>query len=228
MKNIYKVEPLKFSIINELPNAWSHQNYKELLEIMDYGDTADLNNTELKEMCLLSLSDNEPEDAATIVLSYVFKGRLNLGQIENLSHEMLDEKMWEEYADLFLHEEFFNVHQLLYEAYNGKFPQPEAVKFKVKIEATDTEDLLIFKTNVEPPLIRLLVKGMPENTLINRLFKDDLLSENFKEAKDIIWQLNEVEAQDKMITFEIISSSYWFQDFKYVGVYEGDSHADEI
>ena len=226
MKNIYKVEPLKFSIINELPNAWSHQNYKELLEVMEYGDTSDLNNTELKEMCLLSLSDNEPEDAATIVLSYVFKGRLNSGQIENLSNEMLDEKMWEEYADLFLHEEFFNVHQLLYEAYNGKFPQPEAVKFKVKIEAIDAEDLLIFKTNVEPPLIRLLVKGMPENTLINRLFKDDLLSENFKEAKDIIWQLKEVEAQDKMITFEIISSSYWFQDFKYVEQYEDSTHSD--
>ena len=228
MKNIYKVEPLKFTIINELPNAWSDQNYKELLDIMEYGDTSDLNNIELKEMCLLSLSDNEPEDAATIILSYVFNGRLNSGQIENLSNEMLDEKMWEEYADLFLHEEFFNVHQLLYEAYNGKFPQPEAVKIKVKIEANDTEDLLIFKTNVEPPLIRLLVKGMPENTLINRLFKDELLSENFKEAKDIIWQLNEVETQNKMMTFEIISSSYWFQDFKYVGVYEGDSHADEL
>ena len=48
MKNIYKVEPLKFTIINELPNAWSDQIYKELLEIMDYGDTSDLNNTELK------------------------------------------------------------------------------------------------------------------------------------------------------------------------------------
>ena len=227
MKNTFKVEPIKFSVITELNNAWTNESYKELLEIMDYGDSSDLSESELKEMCLLSLSDNEPEDAAKIVLEYIFKDRLNDGQIQNLSNEMLEENTWEEYADLSLHEEFFNVHQLLYDAYNGKFPHPEAVNFKVKVTANNADDLLIFKKDMEAPLIRLLVKGMPDNTLINRLFKDDLMSENFKDAQNIIWQLTKVEGQDNTITFEIISSSYWFHDFKYAEEYEGVTHTDE-
>ena len=43
-------------------------------------------------------------------------------QIDNLSNEILEEKLWEEYADLSLHEEFFAVHQLLYDAFEGTAP----------------------------------------------------------------------------------------------------------
>jgi len=62
-----------------LPNAWNDKNYRDLLEIMDYGDTSELTPDELKEMCLMSLTDNEPEDAAKIVLEYIFKDRLTNG-----------------------------------------------------------------------------------------------------------------------------------------------------
>ncbi|MCJ7468486.1 MAG: hypothetical protein MUO53_17535, partial [Maribacter sp.] len=125
---MFTVEPQKFSTIHELPNAWNDQNYKELLEQMDFDDISGIAVNELKEMCMMSLTDNEPAEAAKIVLEYLFKERLTPGQIDNLSNEMLDEKMWEEYADLSLHEEFFNAAQLLYEAFNGKFPHPEAVR----------------------------------------------------------------------------------------------------
>jgi hypothetical protein len=123
MKIKFNIELLKSETISELPNAWSSENYRDLLELMEYGDTSDILEGDLKEMCLMSLSEYDPDEAAKYVLSYIFEGRLNSGQIHNLSHEMQDEKMWEEYADLFLHEEFFNVGQLLYQAFNGKFPR---------------------------------------------------------------------------------------------------------
>ena len=222
MKTTFNIELLKFSTIYELPNGWNSLNYKELLEAMDYGDASDLAENELKEMCLMSLSDNEPEEAAKIVLEYVFKDRFNAGQINNLSHEMLDESMWEEYADLAEHEEFFNVHQLLYQAYNGKFPYPEAVQFKIQITTKNKENLEIFDENSEPLIIRLLAQGMPENTIINRLFSENLKGGQFKEAKDIIWQLKKEKSTENSIVFEIVSSEYWFKDLKYVNGFDAE------
>lgn len=228
MKGIFEVERLSFKTINELPNAWLAKDYANLLEIMDYGDTADLAPEELKEMCLLSLTDYEPEDAAKIVLEYVFKDRLTRGQFENLSNEMLDEKMWEEYADLSLHEEFFNVNQLLYKAFNGKFPQPDAAQFQVKVTTGQKDGLLVFEHFPEAPLIRLLVAGMPKNTLIFRLFEEQVDGEEFNDAKHIVWQLKSQKTGDREIVFDIISSTYWFHDFKYVEGFEASTHADEI
>lgn len=228
MKTRFEVERLNFKTIHELPNSWSNQDYKILLEIMDYGDAANLAPEELREMCLMSLTDNEPEDAAKIVLEYVFKDRLTKGQIDNLSNEMLDEKIWEEYADLAMHEELFNVNQLLYEAYNGKFPQPEAVKFQVKITGIDNGKFSILKKFPEAPLIRLLVSGMPQNTLIFRLFEEQIAGGKFIDAKDIIWQIKIDFVNEKERLVEVISSLYWFHDFKYITEFKGDTHADEI
>ncbi len=214
--------------INELPNSWSDHDYKSLLEIMQYDDTADLTPEELKEMCLMSLTDNDAEDAAKIVLEYVFKDRLTKGQIENIANEMLDEKMWEEHADISLHEAFFNVNQLLHRAFNGKFPNPEAVKFQVHLTAAREDGLAVFKHFPEAPLIRLLVAGMPDNTLIFRLFEEQVDGEEFNDARDIIWQLKMEKTNDKEIVFTVISSMYWFHDFKYVEAFDADTHPDEI
>ena len=224
----FKIEKLKFNTIPELPNSWNSRNYLDLLDIMDFGDTSELSPDELKEYCLMSLATNEPEDAAKIVLKYIFKDKLNKGQIDNLSNEMLDEKIWEEYADISMHEDFFNINQLLYQAYNGKFPTPKAVLFQVKVTANSKEDLLVFNTFPEAPLIRLLLKGLSENTLIYRLFEEKVEGLVFKDAKDIIWQLTTDEKGDKELIFNIVSSSYWFYDFKYMDTFEGSTHPDKI
>lgn len=228
MKTSFKVEPLKFITIQELPNSWNDQKYLELLQLMDYADTSELKSEELKEMCLMSLTDNMPEDAAKILLEYIFKNELNKGQIDNLSIEMLDEKMWEEYADISMHEDFFNVAQLLYQAFNGKFPNPKAIMFQVKVTANSKEDLSVFYDFPEASLIRLLVKGLTENTLIYRLFEEQIEGHEFSDAKDIIWQLTIEKKGERELIFNIISSSYWFHDFKYVHNFEGTTHADKI
>ena len=220
MKFHYTLAPIKFETIEELPNAWNSDHYKQLLERMEYGDTSDLSDTELKEMCLLSLSDNEPDEAAKIVLEFIFGERLNSGQIDNLSHEMIDEKVWEEYAELSMHEEFFNATQLLYEAYNGKFPHPEAVRFNVQITSKEPTGLKAFEKETETALIRLLVQGMPENTLLHRLFDEQLEGGDFADAKDIIWQFTKEPCAEKAMRFELISSTYWLKDLKYSEEFE--------
>lgn len=220
MKINFKVKPDHVKTIEVLPNSWNTEDYKNLLEIMDYGDASELSEKELEEMCLLSLSDNEPNEAAEIVLKYLFKEQLNEGQVHNLSHEMLEEHPWEEYADLSMHETFFNAGQLLYKAYNGKFPHPTAIHFEVTFEVKSNIMLDIFKEDTETQIVRILAQGMPENTLLKRLFKDELEEGDFNETKDIIWQLKKLSETDTSITYDVLSSKRWFEDFKYVEDFE--------
>jgi len=222
MKINFKVRPDHVKTIEVLPNSWSTEDYKNLLDIMDYGDTTELSEKELEEMCLLSLSDNETNEAAEIVLKYLFKDALNDGQVQNLSHEMLNEHPWEEYADLSMHETFYNAGQLLYKAYNGKFPHPTAIHFEVTFEVKSKMMLAVFDEDTEKHVIRILAQGMPENTLLKRLFDDQLEDGPFKDAKDIIWQLNKTAETDTTITFDVLSSNRWFEDFKYVEDFEAN------
>tara|TARA_R110002167_G_scaffold50038_1_gene146141 strand:- start:4602 stop:5285 length:684 start_codon:yes stop_codon:yes gene_type:complete len=227
MKKSFTVTRVSFKTISELPGYWTEAKYLDLLELMDYDNPASLDKAEIKDMCLMSLTDNEPEDAAKIVLTYVFGDKLNKGQIDNLSNEILEEKLWEEYADLSLHEEFFAVHQLLYDAFEGTFPHAEAVSFQVKIQEMTKNGLSIFEDYPEAPLVRLMAGGLPDNSVINRLFDDKLEGEQFQEAKDILWQLKMAKNENNELVADVISSHYWFKDLKYVDGFEAETHADE-
>lgn len=218
----YKVEISFFQNINELPNSWEKTDYLALLNLMDYDHPEEIDDAELPDMCMMALTDYEPAEAAGTVLTYVIQERLTEGQIENLSHEILTEKLWEEYPELSLHPDLFRATQLLYKAYNGKFPRAEAVQFKMKIQG----DLSIFDENPKPAIVRLLAAGMSDHSLIHRLFSDQMEGTCFPEANDIIWQLNMISKTDQEIVYEIVSSTYWLEEIKYANEYEASSHAD--
>lgn len=226
MNTPYKVEIVDFETILALPNFWDKQKYKELLDVLEYGDISEIPDAELKDMCYMAIADNEPEEAAKLVLKYLFSDRLNEGQIDNLSNEMREEKMWEEYAEIGYHEDLFNTGQILYDAFNGKFPHPEAVEFEVKITSNKVTDLLVNNQITDAALIRLLAQGMPENTLINRLFTEQLSSESFEEAENIIWQSETIIKAENEVLVKVISSKYFFQDLKYIESFEGNTHND--
>lgn len=227
MKN-FSVEVLSFKTIDELPNSWQKEDYLELLRKMDYDNPEQISDAELKEMALMSITDSESAEAAQVVLEYLFTDQLTTGQIENLAHQMLTEKLWEEYPELSLHQGFFKATQLLYAAYNGKFPRAEAVQFQMKVRANDTESLALFDEHAEAPLLRLIAQGMPDNSLLNRLFSDQLEGASFTEAKNIIWQLKVIKKEGTEITFDVVSSAYWLEDFKYADSYEAATHADSL
>lgn len=225
-ENKFAVEVLTFETIQELPNAWTNDDYIALLRKMDYENPDEIPAQELKEMCFMSLTDLEPAEAATLVLEYLNEDELTDGQIENLSHQMLTEKLWEENPKLNMHTRFFNATQLLYEAYNGKFPRAEAVQFQLKITAQNPDELALFEQNPQAPILRILAQGMSDHNLVNRLFKDQLEGTSFPEAAQIIWQLNRLEKGTNAIVFDIVSSTYWLDDIKYSNHYEATSHAD--
>ena len=224
----FTVERLSFTSLTELPNSWQNADYKELLKKMNYDNPDEIKEAELKEMCLMSFTDLEPREAAEIVLGYLFPEELNAGQIENLSHQMLTEKLWEENPELPLHKGFYKATELLYTAYNGTFPRTQAVQFQVKCTAENAEDLAILTDSPAAPLMRLLAQGMPDNALINRLFTAQLEGPKFAEAEFMLWELKTLGKEANSVTFDVVSSAYWLDDFKYADVYEATTHADEV
>ena len=227
MRN-FTVERLSFQHLAELPTAWKNADYKALLAKMDYDNPDEIAAAELKAMCQMSLTDLEPAEAAKLVLDYLFADELKEGQIDQLAHQLQTEKLWEENPRLELHEGFFNATQLLYEAYNGMFPHPQAVEFKVKVTAADPADLAVFDEQPAAALLRLLAPGLSDSALLNRLFGEQLAGPAFAEAPHILWQATPGEQTATSVVFDVIGSDYWLEDFKYADTYDAPTHADEV
>ena len=56
----FKVDILSFETINELPNSWEKSDYLALLNNIDYDNPEEIKDGELKEMCMMALTDFEP------------------------------------------------------------------------------------------------------------------------------------------------------------------------
>lgn len=222
----FTVERLSFQHLAELPTAWDHADYRALLAKMDYDNPDEIAPAELKAMCQMALTDLEPAAAAKLVLEYLFADALKDGQLDQLAHQLQTEKLWEENPRLELHEGFFNATQLLYDAYNGKFPHPQAVEFKVKVTAADGAGLAVFDESPAAPLLRLLAPGLSDRALLHRLFGDQLAGTAFPEAPAILWQITPGEKTETSVVFAVIASDYWLEDFKYADTYEAPTHAD--
>ena len=228
MKTKFDVEVLGFKKVRALEGAWSYEDYKQLLVLMEMEDgTEQMTPAEVKEMCLMSLSDNDPQGAANVVLTHLFGRTLSAGKIEQLSHQMPEDRMWEEYSDIMAHEKLFNAYALLREAFNGTFTQPNGVKFKVKLHAQHAESFSVFDGFAEAPLVRVLACGIPDNAILNRLYEDQIVGDDFPEAEGILWQLSKLSQTKNEATYEMISSGFWFEDLEDVSEFKAETHSDK-
>ncbi len=193
--------------INELDFYWQTQDYINLLDAFNYPDGSELKPEELREYLFMSISDYEPEEAAAIILDYKLSDHLNKGQIQNISNEMLIDKIAEEYADPSLHFDLFNINQLLYKAYNGRFPNTEASI--IVFELTGKEP---FEKNKEI-VLKALAQGLKDHNLVSRLFEKQLVGEvAFSDAANAIWDIKELGDNQLQVT----TSKYWIEKSDFV------------
>ena len=216
----FTIKLKKIRTINKIEGYWKKEDFINLLEFFDYSDAASIPEAELFDMLSMAISDFEPDEAAEIVLKYKLKSVLKEGQIKNLSQEMLEDKVAEEYPNISLHYPLFNINQLLYEAYNGKFPNTLASV--IEIELTFASNLDITKEIV----IRTISDLLSKKSLLKRLFNEQLDSEKeLNDAEDIIWDLKPMGEN----TYQIISSDYWLNDEDFEKEeYSGELSEDEI
>lgn len=201
MKYSIKIQTVKN--VDEIEGVWTNTDYRNLLEAFDYTDTKSITDAELKEYLFMEITDFEPNEAAAILLNYKLSDVLNEGQIDSLSHEMLLDKISEEYPNIFLHATLFDINQLLYKAFNGTFPNAKATIIEFELTPLDDEAKEVEVT--KEIVVKCLVQGFSPSNLINRLFPEQLESEaTFTDAEGIIWNLIH-----KNNDYKIITSDYW-------------------
>lgn len=188
--------------IREIHGCWSADDYIKLLEEFNYPEARNSPPSELRELMEMAISEFEPQEAAEILLNYKLGGKLNEGQIKNLSHEMLDDNESEEYPDISLHYTMFCINQLLYRSYNGVFQNSKATKMEFELRLMGSPNTAITKEIV----LMSFGKILDDNSLIKRLFDDQFRGrEPFPDAEKLIWELQSNEQN----TFTIITSDYW-------------------
>jgi hypothetical protein len=207
-----KSKKMKFNItirnittVEEIPNYWQNQDYINLLELFNFPDANTVKPENLKEMLHMAITDFEPNEAAAMVLTYKLSERLNEGQIAQISNDMLLDKVSEEYPDIDLHYDLYNINQLMFKAFNGKFPNAKATIIDFSIVSVDGYDQEITKEIV----LKSFNNGISDRNLIKRLFDEQMTSDKaFEEAEAILWELNKKDVTD----FTLITSEYWLKD----------------
>jgi hypothetical protein len=211
----YAIKIHKISTVNALPDAWNLNDYKELLIRFDFADTESNDILELQELLFMAIAEFQTNEAAAILLDYRLSASLSEGQINQLSNEMLSDRISEEYPEIGLHKDLFLVNQLLYAAYNGKFLNTEASIVSFDIVALKNADTKITKEIV----LKCFSQNLDSHNIILRLFGDQINAiEAFKEANDIIWDL-----QKDTNSYTMITSDYWMSKNEFLsGAFEAD------
>ncbi len=223
----FVVELQSSKSLREIPGDWTMEDYRQLLTLTEYGDTSGLAPAELEEMAKMSLADLPKDEAALLLLDYVFPaGTLTRGQRQNSAHEMDTEVLWEEYPEPDKHRQFFRVGSLLYAAYNGGFPKPEARRLEISVVPQSPAGKELLKAPEPAFLLRLLAGGMDGHALLHRLYEDELTGRSFPAATAIIWDANAVP-QENGYLITIISTDYWLEAFQPRGAYEGKAWKDD-
>lgn len=228
MTNSFNVEIVRFSNILEIEGAWGGADFKALLDAMEFGDHSQLSDAELREMCIMSLQDQAPDEAAFVVLNHVIPADLKESQLRNMSHEMSSEKLWEEYVDPAFHERLFNVGSLLYAAMPRSFPKPDAVHVSLKVMAGDAASWqAIAPLPTDALSVRLLADGMEDNAVLRRLYGEQLAGKSFPNAAEIVWITDIHPEQDLCLTMNVTGSGYWLDALEGTKSYTSNAHADE-
>ncbi|WP_439129562.1 hypothetical protein [Polaribacter sp.] len=199
----YAIKIHKISTVDELENSWNIEDYKELLNRFELPGTKTTDIEELRELLFMAIADKEPSEAARILLDYKLSDELNEGQIDSLSYEMLVDKISEEYPRIELHQTLFTINQLLYKAFNGKFPNTKASIIDFEIIPNANADKNITKEIA----LKCFAKNLDSHNVIIRLFHHQLeADEAFEEANDIIWELQKKDTGYRLITSEYFMS----------------------
>ena len=198
----FKITINKVSTVNEIMNYWNNEDYKNLLEMFEFPEVETIQPDNLKEMLLMAITDFEPNTAANRLLTYKLSDQLGAGQIDQISNDMLVDKMCEECPEIELHYILFNINQLLFKAYNGKFPNAKATVVDFTMEPKGE-----FKDEITKEVVlKSFSNGIADTCVIKRLFDDQLISpEPFAQAESILWELN--DKGDNQYT--LITSEYW-------------------
>lgn len=223
----YRVGVDEFKELTELEQSWAPADYVSILTSLDIADAGKIDVDELRDMTLFALQDLNPPDAAAVLLKYKVGTKLSGGQIRNYSIESQHERLWEQSADLSLHEDMFAVASMLNSVNAMAFPIPDALRVTFSIQCDDASQLALFNDEMDRAiLVRMISAGMNESAILNRLFGDQIATGKIADADSIIWQIAVEQPDPAKLQIQITSSAYWLRALRETESFEWDSGAD--
>ncbi len=194
----YKIKIENVHTVDEITEYWTNEDYVQLLEKFDYPDAEDTGKESLRELLFMAMTDFEPSEAAKVVLEYKLGEPLSEGQIDQISNDMLNDKVCEEYPEMELQAALFHINQLLFKAYNGKFPSSSATIIECSITPEDKNNE---STLTKEMVLRLFNDVLSERNIVKRLFEEQMQGNaDFAEAENIIWDLQNPETNQYRMT----------------------------
>lgn len=192
MKPKFELKINTVETVNELPESWSTAAYRELLLQLEFDGLEEVPDDQLRDYAIMSLQDFETAEAAAALIEFTISDRLSDGRKQNLATDMPTERCWEEYPDLSCHEAIFNAQILLNQAY-PETPVPEINKVQATLNSLNqaAEQFLIDHATTIPEavIVRCLASAAAEDSILNRLFEDQIAGADFPEAENIAWQV---------------------------------------
>lgn len=204
-----------FEELTKLDDSWQSADYVAILTSLNVEGAGQIAVEELRDMCLLALQDLDPPEAAAILLQYKLGTKLTEGQIKNYSIESQHERLWEQSADLEVHQPMFAIASLLNSVNSMAFPTPDALRVSLTIQCDDASKLAIFNADMDRALlVRMLSVGMDGSAILNRLFGEQIAEGTVADADSIIWNVSVDSSDPTLIQMKITSSAYWLNGLR--------------
>lgn len=212
----YTITIKNIQTVDEIQEYWTNEDYVQLLEKFNFPDAGDSKTENLRELLFMAITDFEPGEAARLLLDYKLGEHLTEGQIDQISNDMQLDTVCEEYPEMELQAPLFHINQLLFKAYNGKFPSSSATIIDCSITSEKNNETTISKAMV----LRLFNNGLSDRNIVKRLFEKQLSgNEEFPEAENIIWDLSssdninfKITTSGNLIKKDEIIASEWEAD----------------
>jgi hypothetical protein len=134
----FQAQLLAWTQIHELPSGWPPS---QLLSLLTNLEVDGVTENDALEMTLMALQDREPEEAADRVLEAVFGDTMRPGVRQSLSHELNEDRPWEDFADISQQAGIFNAVVLLQRAFPSEFDKPDALSVVVSLETASESGL---------------------------------------------------------------------------------------
>ncbi len=208
-KREFQVECVQWTQIRALPGDWPPARLMSLLDSLEVEGVAE---SDALEMTLMALQDRDLDEAADAVLQAVFGETMRRGVRDNLSHEIADDRPWEDFADLSQQAGIFSAVVLLQQAFPQRIARPDAVSITARVQTASGTGMAWLDTDTVDPalMLRILAAGMDERAMLRRVFDESLAGSDFPEAAGILWQVSRGPNQAAAREFTMISSHPWF------------------
>lgn len=230
-KHQFDVSMSSLKQVHDMPGTWSDDDYRKLLAQLEVDGNEEIFGNDLVDLVLMALQELEPDAAADTILAYKLDAKITAGARANIVEDLMDgQRPWEEVSDIQLHASIFSAAVLLHKAFPSSLANPDMMCVILQVNAVTPEATKLLTAQPEAAFVaRMLADALSEDSILERLFDEQLLSHNFPEAKGIIWGADfgdHLSAASTSAELTVYSSRHWLKAMASVSDFQSSAYND--